>query len=108
MAKKYIYRTEYLQWDASDDVLNSLGQEGWELVSVVSKSLNYVEQSSGIPNPLDFLSPDNQVVEKKDLKTIKAFFKKELISWEKFISSRNKNKTFLQQSPVDALNVRYS
>ena len=49
-------------------------------MSVVSKSLNYVEQSSGIPNPLDFLSPDNRAVEKKDLKTIKAFFKKELIS----------------------------
>ena len=80
MEKKYIYKTEYLQWDASDDVLNALGQEGWELVSVVSKSLNYLEQSSGIPNPLDFLSPDNQVVEKKDLKTIKAFFKKELNS----------------------------
>ena len=58
MAKKYIYKTEYLQWDASDEALNALGQEGWELVSVVSKSLNYVEQSSGIPNPLDFLSPD--------------------------------------------------
>ena len=62
MTKKYIYKTEYLQWDASDDVLNSLGQEGWELVSVVSKSLNYVEQGSGIPNPLDFLSPDNHPV----------------------------------------------
>ena len=49
-------------------------------MSVVSKSLNYVEQSSGIPNPLDFLSPDNQAVEKKDLKTIKAFFKKEVIN----------------------------
>ena len=80
MAKKYIYKTEYLQWDASDDILNALGQEGWELVSVVSKSLNYVEQSSGIPNPLDFLSPDNQAVDKKDLKTIKAFFKKEVIN----------------------------
>ena len=80
MTKKYIYKTEHLQWDANDDVLNALGQDGWELVSVVSKSLNYVEQSSGIPNPLDFLSPDNQVVEKKDLKTIKAFFKKELIN----------------------------
>ena len=57
MAKKYIYKTEHLQWDASDDFLNALGQDGWELVSVVSKSLNYVEQSSGIPNPLDFLSP---------------------------------------------------
>ena len=74
MEKKYIYKTEYLQWDASDDFFNALGQEGWELVSVVSKSLNYVEQSSGIPNPLDFLSPDNQAVEKKDLKTIKGFF----------------------------------
>ena len=79
MGKRYIYKTEYLQWDASDDVLNALGQEGWELVSVVSKSLNYVGQSSGIPNPLDFLSPDYQVVEKKDLKTIKAFFKKEVM-----------------------------
>ena len=80
MEKKYIYKTEYLQWDASDDVLNALGQEGWELVSVVSKSLNYAEQSSGIPNPLDFLSPDNKPVDKKDLKTIKAFFKKEVTS----------------------------
>ena len=80
MTKKYIYKTEYLQWDASDDILNALGKEGWELVSVVSKSLNYVEQSSGIPNPLDFLSPDNQTVEKQDLKTIKAFFKKEVIN----------------------------
>ena len=80
MGKRYIYKTEYLQWDASDDVLNALGQDGWELVSVVSKSLNYVEQSSGILNPLDFLSPDNQAVEKKDLKTTKAFFKKEVIS----------------------------
>ena len=79
MEKKYIYKTEYLQWDASDDVLNALGQEGWELVSVVSKSLNYVEQSSGIPNPLDFLSPDSPVVEKKNLKTIKAFFRKEVV-----------------------------
>ena len=79
MAKKYIYKTEYLQWDASDDVLNAMGQEGWELVSVVSKSLNYVGQSSGIPNPLDFLSPDNQSVEKKDFKSIKAFFKKEIL-----------------------------
>ena len=79
MEKKYIYKTEYLQWESSDDILNGLGQEGWELVSVVSKSLNYVEQSSGIPNPLDFLSPDNQAVEKKDLKTTKAFFKKEVI-----------------------------
>ena len=78
MEKKYIYKTEYLQWDASDDVLNALGQEGWELVPVVSKSLNYVEQSSGIPNPLDFLSPDNKAVDKKDLKTIKAFLKKEV------------------------------
>ena len=78
MEKKYICKTEYLQWDACDDVLNALGQEGWELVSVVSKSLNYVEQSSGIPNPLDFLSPDNKAVDKKDLKTIKAFFKKEV------------------------------
>ena len=67
MTKKYIYKTEHLQWDASDDVLNALGQDGWELVSVVSKSLNYVEQSSGIPNPLDFLSPDNLAVEKKYL-----------------------------------------
>ena len=80
MTKKYIYKTEYLQWDARDDILNALGQEGGELVSVVSKSLNYVEQSSGIPNPLDFLSPDNQAVEKKDLKTIKAFFKNEEIN----------------------------
>ena len=80
MAKKYIYKTEYLQWNASDDVLNALGQEGWELVSVVSKSLNYVEQSSGVPNPLDFLSPDNQAVYKKDLKTMRAFFKKEVIN----------------------------
>ena len=79
MGKRYIYKTEYLQWDASDDVLNTLGQDGWELVSVVSKSLNYVEQSSGITNPLDFLSPDNQAVEKKDLKSIKAFFKKEVL-----------------------------
>tara|TARA_B100000614_G_scaffold174645_1_gene155972 strand:- start:77 stop:319 length:243 start_codon:yes stop_codon:yes gene_type:complete len=79
MAKKYIYKTEYLKWDASDDVLNAMGQEGWELVSVVSKSLNYVEQSSGITNPLDFLSPDNQSVEKKDFKSIKAFFKKEIL-----------------------------
>ena len=46
MTKKYIYKTEYLQWDASDDILNALGQEGWELVSVVSKSLNYVVQLS--------------------------------------------------------------
>ena len=83
MTKKYIYKTEYLQWDASDDILNGLGKEGWDLVSVVSKSLNYVEQSSGIPNPLDFLSPDNQAVEKKDLKTIKAFFKKEVINYSK-------------------------
>ena len=80
MAKKYIYKTEHLQWDASDDVLNALGQDGWELVSVVSKSLYYVEQSLGIPNPLDFLSPDNQVVEKKDLKPIKAFIKNEVIN----------------------------
>ena len=80
MTKKYIYKTEYLQWNGSDDVLNALGQEGWELVSVVSKSLNYVEQSSGIPNPLDFLSPDSKTVEKKDLKTLKAFFKKEVTS----------------------------
>ena len=80
MTKKYIYKTEYLQWDASDDILNALGQEGWELVSVVSKSLNYVEQSSGIPNPLDFLSPDNQAVDNKDFKTIKAIFKKEVIN----------------------------
>ena len=49
-------------------------------MAVVSKSLNYVEQSSGTPNSLDFLSPDNQAVEKKDMKTIKAFFKKEVIS----------------------------
>ena len=64
--------------EESDDVLNALGSEGWELVSVVSKSLNYVEQSSGIPNPLDFLSPDSKTVNKKDLKAIKAFFKKEV------------------------------
>ena len=64
----------------NDDVLNALGSEGWELVSVVSKSLNYVEQSSGIPNPLDFLSPDSKTVNKKDLKAIKAFFKKEVTS----------------------------
>ena len=80
MTKKYIYKTEYLQWDASEGNLNALGQEGWELVSVVSKSLNYVEQRSGIPNPLDFLPPDNQAVEKKDLKTRKANFKKEVIN----------------------------
>ena len=80
MGKRYIYKTEYLQWDASDDVLNALGQDGWELVSVVSKSLNYVEQSSGILILFNFLSPDNQAVEKKDMKTIKAFFKKEVIS----------------------------
>ena len=43
MTKKYIYKTEYLQWDASEGNLNALGQEGWELVSLVSKSLNYVE-----------------------------------------------------------------
>ena len=78
MGKKFIYKTEYFQWEESDDVLNELGSEGWELVSVVSKSLNYVEQSSGIPNPLDFLSPDSKSVEKKDLKTLKAFFKKEV------------------------------
>ena len=76
--RKFIYRTEYFQWEESDDVLNALGSEGWELVSVVSKSLNYVEQSSGIPNPLDFLSPDSKTVNKKDLKAIKAFFKKEV------------------------------
>ena len=80
MDKKYIYTTRYLQWDESDDVLNVLGREGWELVSVVSKSLNYVEQSSGIPNPFDLLSPESKPVEKKDLKTIKAFFKKEISS----------------------------
>ena len=80
MGKRYIYKTEYLQWDATDDVLNALGQDGRELVSVVSKSVNYVEQSSGIPNPLDFLSPNNQAVEKRDMKCIKAFFKKEVIS----------------------------
>ena len=80
MDKKYIYTTRYLQWDESDDVFNELGREGWELVSVVSKSLNYVEQSLGIPNPLDFLSPESKPVEKKDLKTIKAFFKKEISS----------------------------
>ena len=81
MAKKYLYKTVYLQWEQKDDVLNALGQEGWELVSVVSKSLNYVEQSSGIPNPLDFLSPDNEAFDRKDLKTIKVFFKKEVISY---------------------------
>ena len=80
MNKKYIYTTRYFQWDESDDALNLLGDEGWELVSVVSKSLNYIEQSSGIPNPLDFLSPNSNPVEKKDLKTIKAFFKKEVMS----------------------------
>ena len=80
MEKKYIYKTQYFEWDESDDVLNTLGSEGWELVSVVSKSLNYVEQGSGIPNPLDFLSPDNKPIEKKDIKTIKAFFKKEVMS----------------------------
>ena len=78
MEKKFIYRTEYFQWEESDDVLNALGSEGWELVSVVSNSLNYVEQSSGISNPLDFLSPDSRTVNKKDLKAIKAFFKKEV------------------------------
>ena len=45
MTKKYIYKTEYLQWDASDDILNALGHEGWELVSVVCKSLNNVSNS---------------------------------------------------------------
>ena len=90
MTKKYIYKTEYLQWDASDDILNALGQEGWELVSVVSKSLNYVEQSSGIPNPLDFLSPDNQAFEKKDLKSIKAFFKKEVLLDKTFNRQKQK------------------
>ena len=80
MKKEYIYKTKYYQWDESDDVLNELGSEGWELVSVVSKSLNYVEQGSGIPNPLDFLSPDSKAVTKKDLKAIKAFFKKEVTS----------------------------
>ena len=80
MGKKFIYKTEYFQWEESDDVLNALGSEGWELVSVVSKSLNYVEQSSVIPNPLDFLSPDSNTVDKKDLKSIKAFFKKEVIN----------------------------
>ena len=80
MGKKFIYKTEYFQWEESDDVLNALGSEGWELVSVVSKSLNYVEQSSGIPNPLDFLSPDSKAVDKKELKAIKAFFKKEVIN----------------------------
>ena len=80
MEKKFIYRTEYFQWEESDDVLNAFGNEGWELVSVVSKSLNYIEQSSGTPNPLDFLSPDSKTVEKKDFKTLKAFFKKEAIS----------------------------
>ena len=79
MEKKFIYRTEHFQWEESDNVLNAFGNEGWELVSVVSKSLNYVEQSSGIPNPLDFLSPDSKTIEKKDLKTLKAFFKKEVI-----------------------------
>ena len=78
MEKKFIYKTEYFHWEESDDVLNAHGSEGWELVSVVSKSLNYVEQSSGIPNPLDFLSPDSRTVNKKDLKAIKAFFKKEI------------------------------
>ena len=34
------------------------------------KALNYVEQSSEIPNPLDFKTF------KENLKTIKAFFKK--------------------------------
>ena len=80
MERKFIYRTEYFQWEESDDILNAFGNEGWELVSVVSKSLNYVEQSSGIQNPLDFLSPGSEAVEKKDLKTLKAFFKKEVIS----------------------------
>ncbi len=80
MKKKFVYRTEYLLWEESDEVLNAIGNEGWELVSVVSKSLNYVEQTSGISNPLDFLSPDSKTVEKKDFKTIKAFFKKELIN----------------------------
>ena len=80
MEKEFIYRTEYFQWEESDDVLNALGSEGWELVSVVSNSLNYVEQSSGISNPLDFLSPDSRTVNKKDLKAIKAFFKKEVTS----------------------------
>ena len=80
MKKKFIYRTEYLQWEESDEVLNALGSEGWELVSVISKSLNYVEQSSGIPNPLDFLSPDSKAVTKKDLKAIKAFLKKDVTS----------------------------
>ena len=78
MEKKFIYRTEYFQWEESDNVLNALGSEGWELVSVVSKSLNYVEQSSGMPNPLDFLSPESKAGDKKDLKAIKAFFKKEV------------------------------
>ena len=78
MGKKFIYKTEYFHWEESDDVLNAHGSEGWELVSVVSKSLNYVEQSSGIPNPLDFLSPDSKTVNKKDLRAIKAFFKKEI------------------------------
>ena len=48
--------------------------------SCFKNSLNYVEQSSGIPNPLDFLSPDSKTVEKKDLKTLKVFFKKEVTS----------------------------
>ena len=40
-------------------VLSVIGQEGWELVSTVYETINYVEQSSGIPNHFDFLSPDN-------------------------------------------------
>ena len=71
MEKKFIYRTEYFQWEESDDVLNAFGNEGWELVSVVSKSLNYVEQSSGIPNSLDFLSPVAKQLKRK-LENIKG------------------------------------
>ena len=80
MEKKFIDKTEYFQWEENDDVLNSLGREGWELVSVVSTSPNYFEKSSGISNPLDFLSLDSKIVENKNLKTIKAFFKKEEVS----------------------------
>ena len=72
MEKRYIYKTKHFQWNESDNVLNALGSEGWELVSIISKSLNYAEKGSGIPNPLDFLSPESRPNQEEDLKPYKG------------------------------------
>ena len=79
MEKRYKYTSKYFDWNDNDRVLNEMGNDGWELVSVVSQGLPKNDQNPILPNPLDFLSSEKTMGQSDTTILLKGFFKKEVV-----------------------------